>query len=285
MTPAGMETVDRKWKDHSLVAVAGDKTDNEGFHHFFTQRRQVDPKKNLFVAGTPELAKAKPETRDGKMYIRFENNEVNVSENEEDNPDRHIKVQVWEYRGVAVEEPELSGLLSDKLHRHVRVARTIGPWDRKARQNFVKNDNPLRAQDGYPVHPIVYEDVEAIYRELEQPFDASRFRYQLMLKGLPFRAIHNYASCMINGVEATQPKPSGRCEVTGFDQNEGGISSIKPMAAIARLAGRWVRPDEQKDHVMGENWLPKGETIITNGNVVVFEVLRDPRLNFEELKK
>lgn len=284
MTKAGLETVDGRIEDHFLVAVT-EELDDSGYHNFLTQRVQVDPKKNLFVSGSPRLALAVPEVKESQLVFKFDNrNEVVDPGEDADEPTNIIPVQVWEYRGGAIEVPLLSKWLSDCLQRSVKVARTNGPWNRGARQNFMENDSPLRAQDGYPVHAITWEDAVAVFQALGAEVDPNRFRYQILLDGLQFRSIHNYAGGEINGVQIKQPKPCDRCEVTGIDQIKGEFSKTKPLAGLAKLrAGRWERPDNgNKVQIMGENWLPLGETIIRNGDIFTFTDLRKIPLQFEE---
>lgn len=287
MTMAGLETVDGRIKDHFLVAVTVEQ-DSEGFHNFLTQRVQIDPDKNLFVPGTARLNLVRPEDRDGKLVFNFDGqNEVTDPAQEADDPTKVIPVQVWEYRGGAIEVPTLSEWLSDNLQRRVKVARTSGPWNRMSKQNFMENNNPLRAQDGYPVHAVAWEDTVAIFEALGAETDPNRFRYQVLLEGLEFRSIHNFARGVINDVRVEQPKPCDRCEVTGIDQNKGEFSRIKPLAGLVKLGvGRWIRPDNgNKVQIVGENWLPQGETVIKNGDSFTFTDLKEIPLQFEEPKQ
>ena len=287
MTPAGLETVEGNIKDHFLVAVTS-STDALGYHNFLTQRLQVDPNKNLFVSGTPQLALVRPESRNGRLVLNFGGqNEVEDPGEGNDNPRNVIPVQVWAYRGGAIEVPILSEFMSDNLKRAVKVARTSGPWDRMSSQNFMENNNHLRAQDGYPVHPVSWEDAAAIFQAIGADVDPNRFRYQVLLEGLPFRSIHDYSQVEINGITVYQPKPCDRCEVTGIDQEKGEFSRIKPLSGITKAgAGRWIRPDNgHKVHIVGENWLPQGETIIKNGDIVTFMHLRDVPLSFDKQKQ
>lgn len=287
MTMAGLETVDGRIKDHFLVAVT-EEQDSQGFHNFLTQRVQIDPDKNLFVPGTARLNLVRPQNRNGKLLFNFEGqNEIADLGQEADDPTRVIPVQVWEYRGGAIEVPTLSEWLSDNLQRRVKVARTSGPWNRMSKQNFMENNNPLRAQDGYPVHAIAWEDAVAIFGALGAEVDPNRFRYQVLLEGLDFRSIHNFARGVINGVTVEQPKPCDRCEVTGIDQNKGEFSRIKPLAGLVKLGvGRWIRPDNgNKVQIVGENWLPQGETVIKNGDTFTFTDLKEIPLQFEEPKQ
>lgn len=287
MTMVGLETGDGRTKDHFLVAVTEDR-DPEGFHNFLTQRVQVNPSKNLFVPGDPRLALVKPEIYKGRLVFSFEGKYyVHDPGEKADDPSRIIPVQVWEYRGGALEVPTLSDWLSENLKRRVRVARTSVPWNRMAKQNFMVNSNPLRAQDGYPVHAVPSNDTKAVFEAIGTQDDPNRFRYQVLLeflKGTPFRAIHDYAEGEINGVRVLQPKACDRCEVTGIDQETGEFSKIKPLAGIARAGGtRWIRPDNRnRVHIMGENWLPQRETIIRVGDTFTFTTLREVPLQFEE---
>ncbi|MDP3974254.1 MAG: MOSC domain-containing protein [Candidatus Daviesbacteria bacterium] len=287
MTKAGLETVDGMVKDHFLVAVT-ETLDDLGYHNFLSQRVQIDPKKNMFVSGTPHLALIQPETRNGHLVLNF-NGQSGVEDPGESNDNliNIIPVQVWEYRGEAIEVPIFSEWLSDNLKRKVKVARTSGPWNRLSRQNFMENDSPLRAQDGYPVHAISWEDATAIFEALKSEVDPNRFRYQVLLEGLEFRNIHNFARGVINGVRVEQPKPCDRCEVTGIDQEKGEFSKIKPLSGLFKLgAGRWIRPDNgQKVQIMGENWLPQDEVIIKIDDKVEFTDLKEIPLSFEGVRK
>jgi uncharacterized protein len=268
MTKAGLETVDGNIQDHFLFAVDAN-TDHLGDHNFLTQRVRIDHEKNLFVPGDPKLALIKPEQRG-------------------DDLSRVIPVQVWEFRGKAVEVPIISEWLSDQIKRKVLVARTSGPWDRLSRQNFEVNDNPIRAQDGYPIHAVTWADVQAVFDAIGAPPDANRFRYQLLLDGVAVREIHDYGVAYVNGVEIHFPKPCGRCEVTGIDQEQGEYSKVKPLAGLARLKmPRWQsdeKDEKVKDHIVGENLLAMEETIIRQGDIFQLAELRATPLRFEEVK-
>ncbi|TSC85368.1 MAG: hypothetical protein G01um10147_1182 [Microgenomates group bacterium Gr01-1014_7] len=287
MTMAGLETGGGGIKDHFLVAVTKEQ-DSQGFHNFLTQRMQVDPDKNLFVPGDPRLALVKPEIYRGELVFSFEDKHYIHDPGEEaDDPTRVIPVQVWEYRGGAIEVPTLSEWLSDVLQKRLKVARTSGSWNRMSKQNFMENNNPLRAQDGYPVHAVSWEDTIAIFGALGVDVDPNRFRYQVLLEGLEFRSIHNFARGVINGVTVEQPKPCDRCEITGIDQEKGEFSRIKPLAGLVKLGiGRWIRPDNgNKVQIVGENWLPQGETVIRPGDTFTFTDLKEVPLQFEEPKQ
>lgn len=289
MTRAGLETVDGLVQDHFLVVVTCER-DDKGFHNFLTQRVQVNPNKNLFVPGSPRLAKVKPGISDWGPHFTFDGEIVNDPGLAQDNLTRVIPVQVWEYRGRAIEISILSEWLSDNLQRNVLVARTSGPWNRMAKQNFMRNNNPLRAQDGYPGHAVSSNDTRVAFKAIGAEDDPNRFRYQVLLEfpeGTPFRVIHDFAEGEINGVRVLQPKACDRCEVTGIDQNTGEFSKVKPLAGIARAGGtRWIRPDNgNRVHIMGENWLPQGETVIAVGDTFVFTKLREVPLQFEEPKR
>lgn len=285
MTKTGLETVEGDIQDHFLFAV--DATpDIHGDHNFLTQRVQISPEKNLFVSGTSQLALVKPEKRNGALMFHFNEEEIKVPHQTEDDLSRIIPVQLWEFRGKAIEVPIISEWLSDQLKRKVKVARTSGPWNRMSRQNFEKNDNPLRAQDGYPVHAVTWADAEAVFAAIGEPVDPNRFRFQVLLKNVPFRKIHEYQNGFINDVEIRQPKPCGRCEVTGVDQGTGVFSKVKPLAGLARLGvGRWIVSKDEKVHVLGENWLPQGETILKQGDIFQFTDLRTEPLEFEPQKQ
>lgn len=282
ITPSGMETVDGRVKDHSLVVVS-DEVDIEGCHNFLTQRKRKDPKINLFVPGDPRLCLIKPDYTEEGLLLRFGGSEVLDPGEEGDYLKYKILVQVWEYRGKAVEVPILSEFISDCLGRKLRVARTSGGWDRMTRQNYLKNDNPLKAQDGYPIHVVSKEDVDLIFEALGATTDPNRFRYQVLLGGLPVRAIHGFEQVVINRMITWQPKPCARCEVTGIDQETGEFSKIKPLSGLSKAGmGRWIKNETEREHVIGENWLPQGKAKVKIGDTVIFRYKNNDRVIFEE---
>jgi uncharacterized protein YcbX len=76
----------------------------------------------------------------------------------------------------------------------------------------------------------------------------------------------------------SQAKPCDRCEVPAIDQNTGELSLVKPLAGL-RSAGSpiWIRPDTGgRTRIMGENWIPLGETIVSIGDTVEFRGRRPP---------
>lgn len=278
---SGMETVDGLVKDHSLVVVSSE-VDSQGCHNFLTQRKREDPKINLFTPGDPRLCLVKPEVIEDGLMFRFGKEMVSDPGEQDDSLKNRLKVQVWEYRGYGTEVPALSEFISDCLGRKLKVARTTGNWDRKARQNYRKNDNPLRAQDGYPVHAVFIEDAEAVFAAISAEVDPNRFRYQVLLRGLPLRSIHNFEEVVINRMRIWQPKPCDRCEVTGIDQEKGEFSKIKPLSGLSKAGlGRWERNETEKVHVMGENWLPQGIAKVRIGDPATFRGFDEDRLKFE----
>ncbi len=279
MTRAGLETVDGRIQDHALFVVTRE-TGDRGFHHFLTQRVQVDPSKNIYARGDPRLALVKPAKND-QLFLSWDGIEE-IAVNLSDDLSKVMPVQLFEYWGAALEVPKLSEWLSDHLNMGVRVVSTRGPWNRRAKQNFRTNDNPLRAQDGYGIHVALLEDATAAFEAIGADVDPNRFRYQVLLAEAPAWSLHDYSEGEINGVEVWQPKPCDRCEVTGIDQDKGEFSRVKPLAGLIKAGrGRWIRGDNNKRvQIMGENWLPQGEGTIAIGDTFRYTQRRKP-LQFE----
>jgi uncharacterized protein YcbX len=288
ITKRGLETLSGNIQDHFLFVVDG-KPDVHGDHNFLTQRIRIDPEKNLLVPGDRRLAAFHPSIRwDGSLVFQYNNERFAVPHKHEDDPTRVLPVQVWEHRGKAIEVPRMSEWMSDMLGRPLKVARTAGAWNRMARQNYEVNDNPMGAQDGYPIHAVAYSDAEVSFNALGAAVDPNRFRYQLLLGGLKPGQIHAYEELSINDVKIRQPKPCARCEVTGNDQQTGELSPIKPLAGLVKArVPRWISGEDksgkpQMEHIMGENWLPKGDTFVREGDTVRFLTPRQKPLVLEK---
>jgi len=272
MTRSGLESMDGRVLDHSLFVVDA-RPNPDGDHSFITQRTRLVPSLGLHFPGSPKLALIRPSLGDAGLSFTFEGkDEVLDPGPDKDDPARAIPVRLFKYRGQALEVPVLSRWLTEHLGRAVSVVRTAGPWNRMTATYFMENNNPLRAQDGYPVHAVMLGDAEAAFAASGTAPDPNRFRYQLLLDGLPLWAIHDYTQVVVNGVKVCQAKPCDRCEVTAIDQNTGERSMIKPLAGL-RPAGSpiWIRPDTSgRTRIMGESWIPFQETIVTVGDTVHF---------------
>jgi uncharacterized protein YcbX len=263
MTPAGVETLDGQIKDHEYFAVRRDP-DKEGIHHFVTQRTHQNPntgKRESFR----KLALIKPEVAaDGSLVLTWNHtNHTKPAENYD--PSKVLPIRIWDYTGLAVEDPLLSEWSSDCSGYDIRVMRTVGPWDRMANQNYLANNNPLRGQDGYPVHPILLEDVSDVSKQTERDIPWNRFRPQVVLTGQPAWSLHNIARGEAGGVEIWLPKPCDRCEMPKIDQETGEPSEIKPLALIDKVRPRWINQRGEEKILMGENWLPQGTAVLETG--------------------
>ncbi len=287
MTPAGIESVDGVAIDHQFVAVT-EEPGSRGFHHFLSLRTQVDPSKHLYAPGEPRLALVKPAYEELSQDFTFgwrEPNTEQIAVPREYDPNLILPIQVWEHWGGAIEEPVLSEWLSDQLKRNVLVARTgVYPWTRLAKQNYLPNHNPLRAQDGYPVHITLQEDIDEMSRVSGETVPHERFRDQFTLERLPAWSLHDYSAWEVNGVEVWQPKPCDRCEVTGKDERSGELSSLKPLAAVNKLRPRWINNRGEPKQIVGENLLPQGTTLVVVGDLFIPIALREVPLTFEEPK-
>lgn len=251
ITPAGMETVDGVAKDHELFLVRS-IPNQDGTHDFITQRdkRDLQDRPQSFA----ELALVKPAIENGRLILSWQGDQVTVPQ--ELYPEIIIPVRVWEYEGEGLEVPLLSQWASDHLKYNVRAVRATGPWNRSSRQNYLRNWNPLRAQDGYPVHAVLLEDVMAMSEQAGEEIPWNRFRPQVLLAGMPAWSLHDIFALELQGIPVLQPKPCERCETTQVDQETGRISPLKPLAYLKRIRPPWVNQEGQRKQIVGENWLP-----------------------------
>lgn len=275
ITPAGVETLDGKVKDHGLLLVRGEP-DQQGTHDFITQRDKRNPNdRKEKPQSFAELALIRPRIEDGRLILSWNNDQVIVPE--DDCPEIIIPVRVWEYEGRGLEIPLLSDWASDHLQYSVRVVATRGPWNRQSRQNYLRNWNPLRAQDGYPVHAVLLEDVLAMSEQAGQEIPWSRFRPQVLLEGMPAWSLHDIFAFELAGIPILQPKPCERCETTQVDQITGQISSLKPLKYLNRIRpGGWINQEGQRKQIVGENWLPLASGAVNIGDKVVVLATRAP---------
>src|SRR5579884_766883 len=278
ITKSGLETIDGRILDHSLFVVDV-RLNPEGDHPLLTQRTRLAPEYAMTFPGTPKLALIRPRLNADGLVLTFDGADpIGVPGGDHLDATQALPVRLFRYRGQALEVRRLSQWLTTHLDRDVKVVRTSGPWDRMTSSDFAANENPLRAQDGYPVHAVVRGDVEAAFRARGATPDAGRFRYQILLEGLPLWSIHEHAEAVVGGVRMVQAKPCDRCEVTAINQETGELSDVKPLAGL-RQAGSpiWIRPDTGgRTRIMGESWIPLGEVVIGVGDTVHFRGRRSP---------
>lgn len=279
ITPAGMETVDGVAKDHELFLVRG-IPNQDGIHDFITQRDKRDPKDR--PQSFAELALVKPVVENGRLILSWQGDQVTVPQ--ELCPEIIIPVRVWEYEGEGLEIPILSEWASDHLRYNVRAVATRGPWNRLTRQNYLKNSNPLRAQDGYPVHAVLLEDVLAMSEEAGEEIPWDRFRPQVLLQGMSAWSLHQIFALELAGIPILQPKPCERCETTQVDQETGLISQLKPLACLKRIRSPWTNQAGQRKQIVGENWLPLASGEVSIGSRVTILATRADPLQYSQDK-
>ncbi len=282
LTKTGLETLSGV-PDHGLMIVRG-IPDDQGVHKFITQRdfkSKTSRVEGVVIPaqGFNDLALIKPQlNNEGELLLTWDGQQPILVPSESD-PSRELNVNIWLHTGPAIEVPTLSEWVTDWLNFDVRVISTTGPWDRMTRQNYLANNNPVRAQDGYPVHWFSQEDLDELSQKAGVTVPWTRFRPQIVVEGLPAQSVHQVFEGEIGGIPFVDAKPCDRCQIPQIDQDTGEITNIKPLS-ILKGYKKWVKNDGDIGYIFGENMLPQGEGIIVVGDEVLVNSHRNPVLAY-----
>lgn len=275
LTPTGLETLNGI-PDHGLMLVRG-MSDEAGVHKFITQRdNKTKATKTERAQSFAELALIKPQLRDGELVLTW-NGQQPFEVPRESDPSRVLYVNIWLHTGPAVEVPELSEWAADQLKFDVKAVRTAGPWDRMTRQNYLENNNPVRTQDGYPVHWFPVEDLLELSEKAGAEVPWTRFRPQIVVEGMPSQAVHQVFEGTIAGIPFVDAKPCDRCQIPQINQDSGEVTNIKPLSVL-KTYKKWIKNDGDIGYIFGENMLPLDSGVIAVGDQLVVSSHRNPSL-------
>lgn len=275
LTSAGIETTSGI-SDHGLMIVRGTPDEN-GVHQFITQRdNKAKATKTERAKSFAELALIKPQLQDGELILTW-NGQQPIEVSRESDQTKILVVNIWKHTGPAVEVPALSEWATDQLKFGVRVVRTSGLWDRMTRQNYIVNDNTLRAQDGYPVHWFPMEDVVELSEKAGVEIPWTRFRPQIVVEGMKAQAVHQVFEGTIAGIPFVDGRPCDRCQIPQIDQDKGEMTNIKPLALLKSYK-KWIKPDGEVGYLFGEYMLSKGVGKVALGDELVVTSHRNPPL-------
>lgn len=265
--PSGMETVCGSVRDHEFFAVRANP-DANGVHHFVSQRsHEVPDQPKARKENFRQLALVKPSFGNrGHEWGWGNPDNQKITVNQPCDEATIRKIRIWDFEGEAVEIPHLTEWIRDVSGYDIRIMKTVGPWDRPVRQNYIKNSNKIRAQDGYPIHAILEADVNAVSAHAGADIPWDRYRAQLMLAGGEPWSLHDVYEGELNGIPIVQAKPCGRCPITGFDQEKGVPSPLKPLAQVDSMRPRWFNTRGEEEIIFGENWVPFGGAIVQLGD-------------------
>ncbi len=292
LTPAGIETVEGV-KDHWFMFVRAEAED--GVHKKITQRDRRD--KTDRTQGFSDMVHIRPQFHDGDLYLTWDGEDPIVVPLDNNNGNKYLPVELWEGTYVAADQGnEVAEWASAHLTYPVRLVKASGPFGRFARQNYMNNTNPVRMQDGYPVHWFAMESVEELNVKAQEFAAASggkvvfeqiaweSLRPQMVATGMPAQYEHTIHEGAVSGVVFKDPKPCGRCTVTKVDQHTGTVNKLDPNAVLAGYKF-WLNIRGEPETIFGENMLPKGTGTISVGDPIEVFSFRDPALQYGAAKR
>lgn len=273
LTPGGLETTDRIGDREWMIVRA--KPDEKGVHGFITQRDKREPRDA--TQGLSEMVLIRPELTKESLRLTWQGQDgIEISAGLDSG--ESLLVNIWEHTGLAVDQGETPAeWLSDHLKLAVRLVKAAGPFWRGAKQNYIRNPNTLRFQDGYPVHWFSLESIEELSQIAGEEISWKQFRPNVVVEGIPAQSEHLIQSGTVESVPFVDPKPCDRCSVTGVDPETGRLKNLKPLAILNRYK-RWINDRGELTVIFGENMLPQGTGPLRVGSILEFTEYRNPPL-------
>ena len=273
ITPEGI-VGDRKY----MIVRATPNAD--GVFEFITQR---DKRNKEDRSEAPQslaiLSQIKPEMRNNVLNLTWKGKDA-ITVPEKMDSGQEIPVRIWDDVVQAVDQgDQLAEWLSGHLNLRVRLVKGAGSFRRKARQNYMHNDNTVRFQDGYPVHWFFQASVDELAQRAEENVSWKNFRPNIVVSGSPAQTEHIVHSGIIGDVPFIDPKPCDRCEVTNVDQETGTLVAGRALRPLVKYS-RWVNNEGKQKIIFGENMLPLQEGKIKVGDEVVMTEKRKPSLQY-----
>lgn len=284
LTPSGIETLEGV-KDHSFLFVRADTED--GVHQKITQRDKRD--KQDRTQGFSDLAHIRPQWQDGDLYLTWDGEDPVLVPLDDDNG-RAVAVDIWgDICMAVVQNDDINRWASAHLNYPVFLVKTAGPFERKARQNYRRNDNDMLAHDGYPVHWLNTASVAELSAKGQVYAEASNgrvtfeqmewqsFRPQVVVGEMPAQYEYTLEEGTIAGILFVDPKPCGRCTIPRVNWRTGEINRLDPNTVLASYM-RWIDIDGDMQTIFGENMLPLGTGVVAVGDEIVTLKQRQPAL-------
>ena len=147
------------------------------------------------------------------------------------------------------------------------------------RQTYQKNHNPLRFQDGYPVHWFSEASLRELCERAGYQYSWKRFRPQVVVDGLPANYEHQVAEGILDTVPFSDPKPCDRCAIPSVDPEAGIVTGPDPITVLRGYKG-WLDREGKRKFIFGENMLPLDQGSIAVGDSLTVVKLRDPPLAY-----
>lgn len=274
------------YADHEFMVVSNDRefaeANNKPYydklvHYFLTQRNRRNKKDK--PQGLSAMASIKPELHDGRLRLTWNYKEP-IEIPYDKNGGTYRLVRIWEDESLAVDQgDEIANWFSDHLDMGVRLVKAADSFERMSRQNYMQNYNPLRFQDGYPIHWFPIESVQELSQIAKEEIPWQSFRPQIVVEGMPAQYEHKIHRGRINVIPFVDPKPCSRCEVPRVDQETGELRALSPLAVL-KTYKKWIDVEGKNAYVFGENMLPLGACQIAVGDTLIATSHREPPLRY-----
>ena len=142
----------------------------------------------------------------------------------------------------------------------------------------MENDNPLRFQDGYPIHWFSRESCKELSEAAGEHIPWQSFRPQIVVYDMPPQYEHKLFEGTLSGIRFIDPKPCDRCPITLVNPITGEIRKSKePLRSLSKYK-KWRNQNGELKVIFGENMLPLAEGVISIGDEMQVRTLRDPPL-------
>ncbi len=266
----------RNYKDHEF-AVVDAQPDTEGVHLFVSQRG----KRHKGDKPIPQMALIRPEPDDDGIRLTYASSSIDLPYDK--NTGREFTVRVFDdvCHGAVDQGDETAKWLSDVIGFNVRLVKAVGSFNRMSRQNYMLNDNPLRFQDGYPIHWFPIESVNELSEKAGEAVQWQRFRPQIVAEGMSPQYEHQVRTGYLGDVSFIDPKPCERCTIPLVDQETGKVSKKEPNHTLATYK-QWKNIYGDNSVIFGENMLPCREGTIRVGDTIGIVEMRNPPLAYGE---
>lgn len=276
LTKGGLETVEGGLKDHDFMVVSAD-ANAEGIHEFVQQRQR----------GMNIMTQIRPQFENGVLSVSWAGKDAIAVPLDYDKGIA-IPVKVWDDVCQAIDQgDQLATWFSEHLGKSVRLARAVGEsFQRTARQSYMTNDNPMRFQDGYPIHWFPQEDVTELEQRAGVQLGWERFRPQIVAEGFEPQFAHAVLGLTISGIPSDQPKPCERCPIPQINPDTGE-KTAEPNRSLMKYKV-WRNQHGDLNPIFGENINPHGEGVVQVGDEIEVTSLRPEPLiygSYEEMKQ
>ena len=186
----------------------------------------------------PGLARIDAEVAAGELRLRSQGHPELRCPVQADGPRR--EVTVWGDRCLAqVSGVDTRDWLASVTSKRGQLVRSLPGDERTSAPEFTGTDHAsVRFADAYALLVTNEASLQDLNARLERPLPMSRFRSNLVLRGLDPYAEDEIDRVRIGDVELRFVKPCTRCIVTTTDQGTGQRDGEEPLRALKQY--RWL---------------------------------------------